>query len=372
MAENFGGPSQDQIDSGTDPQLSGLYRPRRKDGVNPPPGQPAPPTPQAPGSFENRIYQPRYVDPGNPIWAGISDRARPGSVLGIISAFARAPYDQAMQQNRMELMKHEESVNEAKVMAEAERWNAVADAQRALANERNDGGRKTWQDRFREEDPEGFAKWATGRRGQDRPTEDLPKEVKTIAWGNPQQPGEDDAAYHQRIYGLYQKQVDAANAARSSGHAGRQGNPRILVDKTTGDTYAIGPDGKPVPVTLPNGEPAHFSTPGAAPRPKSTQSPAEYKAKLMADLLKQNSGAPLNERQMNAVNEQTVAYMRSLGVAPDQRAAQGPPGAAPDQSHVTAQAPPPAPKQPKIVRTGTAADGSRVAMLDDGRVVPLR
>jgi hypothetical protein len=378
----------DTLDEGTDPQLSSLYKPRRPGqpgpGVNGPGGSgvsggagapPANPTPQAPSSFQNSLYQPRYVDPGSPTWANVSDHTRPGSILGIVSSFARAPYDQANNTNRLEAAKFQQSLETAKDSAEAQRWQSIADAQEALANGRNNGSMGHYQNTVLQRLQNGEISETDavallhGGKPAKGPTEDMPKPLQTIAYGNPQQPGESDAAAHARWYGLYQNQLNATEQGkntRAGMHANTgtfkvmtdlDGNVKLLNTKTGELADPNDPDAPPG-----GGGPVQLTTPGA--QKKAPLSMADYAAQLKRDALKANVFNPLNDQQLAGIQDEVNSYGRSHGLMPDQNTPRPAPGTAAPQAHVRHTAPAP----PTVMRMGTDGNGNRVAQMSDGTI----
>ena len=397
-----GAPDQDQIDDGTqDPQLSRLYRPRPvPQGSSIPTADPAPQsgssygqggtnqnqpgtpgTPSGMGPSPSTIYQPRFTTPPSGLWAGINEHSRPGSILGVISSFARAPYDQAMAANNMEMAKHAASLEDAKVQAESNRWNAIAAYDTKLAEQ---GGKMTREQslanmlRTGQITQDEFNVLATHRQSA-APTEDpnaqdlatLPKgtskEMYDAAVGNPRNDGESQNDWHHRIYGIVQQNhamIEQGKTTRAGISANRPTRGAPTTVQVGGKTFVIDPNAaqaKPV-AGLPDGA---VTKPGVAPR--AQKSPAEFKAGLVQQTLKGNGGQPITAQQMDGINQSTMAYMRGSGQAPEQRAAPGQPT---DQSHVTQVNPPPPPGPEPMVQFSPSTGLVRVSH-DGGKTFQL-
>lgn len=106
---------------------------------------------------------------------------------------------------------------------------------------------------------------------------------------------------------------------------------------------------------------------------KAGMSPEQAGAGFYQALMKEAGGRKdAHERAMAA----TDLYMQTFyGQAPAARAAGAAPGHAPAPTGMAgamAASPPAAAAQPRVVRTGTLPDGTRVAQLEDGSIVPLQ
>jgi hypothetical protein len=392
----FGGAPPDDYEAGQ-LDVAQRYRPRRTlsggggpvdqapgttaGGGNAATGDGSAPAPQATGSFDrSQIYKPHYQDLPSPIWSNIAHAARPGSIMSFAGAVGSGAYNSAAAANEMEHRRYEDSLELAKAEEAAKRWDSYSkyETSRAEQVDKQPYGRLTGSaqllaiasDPKSDLDPELRASilGKIGGAGGKPPTHhagQLVQQGGKTYMVNPDPDEQGNYGYKEITFGGDGPVTKPGTPIRPQATPHHAGIPVNV----NGQTLLLNPDtGEYTMPTMAGGgsaPPGAATRVGAPPKQAPAFDPDSFRANLVRDAMKQNGGQPLTDDQQLAidsqVNRQRITSARGHGAMPDQRGAGGAP----------AGGPPPAGPKPTVVRTGTAADGTRVAKMSDGSIVPL-
>lgn len=293
---------------------TGIYRPRDITAKSP--------TPQAPSSTgdtpdTSHLYRPRYADerPNN-FGSRLAASTRQGSVLNIIGMMAGGANAQlAHGYNEAEHRKFMDSIEAEKLLLDQRKIEAEARAREALATERANGGRKTWQDRIMENPDLSEEEKINLLHGRSRqPGATKPKWFMDYSTGNPKKTDESDEDYAARLWQQKQKD-DAAHDTRI--HPPKADKPKTFTDNQ-GNVWTLTGNAM-TPTTGAEGHSFAKATPGEKP----PATPQKYKAGLVAGAQKQAGNAPVSDEALRDAGNAAAQYGRATGQMPDQRTQNG-------------------------------------------------